>query len=150
MNLTQKEQWTNNILTLIQYSMLLVFALTGNWVAHNLALLIMQIFGIGLGFWAIIVMRKSKLHIAPRPKTQAILIQSGPYKLIRHPMYAAILLTFIPLIVENPEPLRLIVFFILFGNLLLKLHFEENLLTRFFPTYSVYKKSTYRLLPYVY
>ncbi|MBN2745241.1 MAG: isoprenylcysteine carboxylmethyltransferase family protein [Bacteroidales bacterium] len=150
MNLTKKEQWINNILTFIQYSMLLAFALTGKWLATNLALLLIQILGLWLGLWSIMVMQKSKLHIAPRPKNNAILIQNGPYKLIRHPMYAAILLTFIPLILENPEPIRLILFLILFTNLIFKLHFEEGLLTRFFADYLSYKKTSYRLIPWIY
>jgi protein-S-isoprenylcysteine O-methyltransferase Ste14 len=74
----------------------------------------------------------------------------GPYSLIRHPMYLALLLTTLPLIIDSFSLFRLLIWLILFINLILKLNYEENLLVTELDGYVEYAKKSYRLIPYVY
>jgi protein-S-isoprenylcysteine O-methyltransferase Ste14 len=91
-----------------------------------------------------------QLRITPEPARDARLITSGPYRFIRHPMYSAVLLMTLAVVLSRPTPARLVVWAILFGTLLLKLAHEETLLGRRFPEYAAYRKRTKRLVPFVY
>lgn len=48
------------------------------------------------------------------------------------------------------DPLRELIWLILLADLLLKLRYEERLLSARFPTYLAYQQTTHRLLPFVY
>jgi protein-S-isoprenylcysteine O-methyltransferase Ste14 len=138
------------LLTIIQYITLAVMLYTNKWIAENPVLMFIQFFGIFIAIWAVLEMAKSKLNITPVPRSGSILIQSGPYKLIRHPMYLSLLLTITPMIFSNISTFNIIIFSIFIVNLVMKMLFEENLLHKFFKEYDVYSKKSWRLLPLVY
>ena len=150
MKLTQAQEVKNRILTLIQYSTLLAFLLTTPFMAVGLGWKIMELLGGVIGVWAIVVMNGSKIHIMPKPRAGAILMKKGPYKIIRHPMYAAIILTLTPLIITHFDWMRFWILSVLYINLIFKLTFEESLLLEYFEDYSSYRKTTWRILPYIY
>ena len=110
-------------LVLWQYSLLLVFLLSGPWFSHHIIGLLVQIIGLFIGFWAIWSMRRSRLNIAPCVRKGSSLIQHGPYRFLRHPMYLSILLFFSPLITESPSNLQILSFIALIHGLFLKLNF---------------------------
>ncbi len=150
MKLTQAQEVKNRILTLIQYSTLLAFLLTTPFMAVGLGWKIMELLGGVIGVWAIVVMNGSKIHIMPKPRAGAILMKKGPYKIIRHPMYTAIILTLTPLIITHFDWMRFWILSVLYINLIFKLTFEESLLLEYFEDYSSYRKTTWRILPYIY
>jgi len=148
MNLTKEQQIKNLILTLIQYTTLLAFLLLTPYMAIGIGWQIMELSGILLGIWAIWVMKESKMHIMPKPRTGAKLIRKGPYRIIRHPMYVAIILSLTPLIITHFDWIRFWILFVLYINLIFKLTFEETLLVDYFEDYDVYRKTTWKLIPY--
>jgi protein-S-isoprenylcysteine O-methyltransferase Ste14 len=150
MELKRSEQIKNLILTIIQYSMLLTFIVSGPLLAKNLIFLLLELLGIFLGIWAILSMKKSKIHIAPKPRTGSILIVSGPYKWVRHPMYLAILLAFLPLLFDQFSQIRSVILVALTVNLIFKLNFEESLLKRHFQDYEAYSLKSWKLIPWIY
>jgi len=111
---------------------------------------IIEIIGIIIGVWAIVVMQSSKINIAPVPRANAHLITRGPYRLIRHPMYLAIILTLTPLIISYYDPGRALILVVLFVNLIFKLLFEEELLKEYFDAYEEYMKKSWRLFPWLF
>jgi protein-S-isoprenylcysteine O-methyltransferase Ste14 len=108
------------------------------------------ILSILLVLWAVIAMQKSKLRILPEPSVHAVLITNGPYRFIRHPMYTAILLASIGLLVLQFTWIRLAIAIALAIVLLVKLFWEEQMLSRKFEMYEQYTKSTYRLIPFIF
>ena len=78
------------------------------------------------------------------------MVSRGPYKVIRHPMYLALLITTLPLVISDFTYLRLVFWFILLVDLVIKMGYEENLLQEKFPEYIHYQKQTARLLPEIY
>ncbi|TXT34432.1 MAG: isoprenylcysteine carboxyl methyltransferase [Chitinophagaceae bacterium] len=102
-----------------------------------------------LALWAIIAMRKSKLRISPIPANEAILIVSGPYQYIRHPMYSSILLFVIGLLVIHYSIYQLIAVILLLLVLLIKSKWEEQMLLIKFPSYKSYMERTKSIIPFL-
>lgn len=103
-----------------------------------------------LVLWAIISMQKSKLRIFPEPAADAVLITAGPYRLIRHPMYTAILLGSTGLLITGFTPTRLAIAMALTVVLIIKLFWEEKMLSQKFDGYANYMKRTARLFPFIF
>jgi len=150
MELDKKQKVYNLILTLIQYISLIAFLIMTPYIAKGIMWQIIELFGVVIGVWAIVVMKSSKINLAPQPRANAHLVTQGPYKIIRHPMYLAIILTLTPLIVTHYDQTRAIILGILFVNLIFKLLFEEGLLKAYFEGYSEYMKKSWRLIPWVF
>jgi protein-S-isoprenylcysteine O-methyltransferase Ste14 len=112
--------------------------------------LIVSFIGILLGFWAIVTMKLDNLSVIPDVKQDARLVMKGPYKVIRHPMYSAVLLTFFPFVIDRPSTFLVVFFSLLLATLLIKLNYEEKLLRNHFRDYDVYSKHTWRLIPFIY
>ena len=109
------------------------------------------VLGIVLGVWSILVMsRRSTLRITPDVAKNATLIESGPYKIIRHPMYSAVLLTSFGISLIEINFYKAILFLILFVILFLKIRYEEIQLEVHFKEYGAYKNKTFKLIPYIY
>jgi protein-S-isoprenylcysteine O-methyltransferase Ste14 len=134
----------------IQFLCLGLIAITGSLFPANQALLVIELLGLALGIWAILTMRIGNFNITPDPFTWSELVTSGPYRLIRHPMYLALLLTTLPLVINDFDLFRIIVWLVLLIVLLLKLNYEENLLVVNLAGYEQYFQKSYRLIPYLY
>jgi len=137
------------LLTVIQFTSLGILVYLNDWPAGLPLLAAVQFVGLLLGLWAIYAMSKSKLNITPVPRKGAVLIHSGPYRLIRHPMYTSLMLMVFPVLYDNHGITNLLVTTILFVNLLLKLAYEEQLLRDRFEGYDAMTGRTWRLIPWI-
>lgn len=133
-----------------QFGGMAYLSLSGPIFANSISLIITELAGIFIGLWAIYSMRLDNLRILPDLKKDAIFVNSGPYRLLRHPMYLAIIIAFLPLIINNLSLDRLLVFIIIIVDLIFKLNYEEKLLASAFSDYKSYMKKTFRLIPYIY
>jgi protein-S-isoprenylcysteine O-methyltransferase Ste14 len=143
----QKLSW---LLVFLQFAALALIAFTGPLFAPSPLLLALELAGLALGAWAVLAQGFDNFGITPDPVAGAHLVTRGPYKLIRHPMYAALLLTTLPLVVAAPSLLRAALWLLLLADLVVKLNYEEGMLVEEFKAYTQYKKHTYRLIPFVY
>ncbi len=138
------------LFVVLQFGALGLIAATGPLLASNIWLLALELAGIALGAWAVWSMGVFNFNITPDVKRGSRLVTTGPYELIRHPMYTALLLITLPLIVNYFNALRLFIWMILFITLIFKLSYEETLLMKFHKEYAEYIKTSYRIIPFLY
>lgn len=139
------------------YSALLVFSqllllgylsLTG-LAGGSVSSLGFQAVGICIAIWGILAMRLGQFNIQPEVKASQ-LIERGPYKWIRNPMYLGILLVMIPSVVVHFSNYRLVALIVLSLILMLKIQREEKLLfIHFGEAYTTYTQRTKRFLPFI-
>jgi len=125
-------------------------AITGPLFAANPALLLLEGAAGMLGLWAIGTMGIGNFNVTPDVKPRARLVTSGPYRLIRHPMYTALLAGALALVLDAFSPLRLAIWLVLLIDLVVKLNYEERLLSLNLEGYSAHMQRTKRLIPFLY
>ena|SRR5271157_1322146 len=135
------------ILVVIQLACIIFIFASGRPVANHFLLLLIQSAGMAIGIWALAAMGIGNMNISPLVKDGAALVTRGPYRLIRHPMYLAVLLVIYPLIIDGFSFLRIAAGLILTIDLTIKMLFEEGLLKKQFTEYEAYMKTTKRLIP---
>jgi len=86
----------------------------------------------------------------PYPFKSAVLITGGIYKFIRHPMYLSVILMTIGYCICIFSIYSMISIFVILAFFNIKIIFEEKALKDRFSEYEDYKKSTYKLLPFLY
>jgi protein-S-isoprenylcysteine O-methyltransferase Ste14 len=145
-----KHTWLSILFVFVQFLCLAAIGLTGPIFANPLLLLLIELSGLFLGIWAVLIMRIGHFNIAPEPLSWSEMVSRGPYKIIRHPMYLALLITTLPLVISDFSYLRLVFWFILLVDLVLKMGYEEGLLQKQFPEYGHYQEQTARMLPGIY
>lgn len=106
--------------------------------------------GVALGLWALSANRPGNFNIRPVPREGGRLVQHGPYRWIRHPMYSALLLAGVACARaagDLPTWLTLAALALVLG---LKARVEERALLLQHPGYLRYQQHSWRFLPFVY
>lgn len=82
------------------------------------------------------------------PQARSV-VQTGPYRWIKHPLYLAEEIAILGVVLQNSTPLALIVLVLHIGVQVCRILYEEDLLRRNCPEYSSYEASRWRLVPYI-
>jgi protein-S-isoprenylcysteine O-methyltransferase Ste14 len=137
-------------LVFLQFFSIAMILTSGAWWTNQAWSWGAQAIGIMLGLWALQTMHLGCFNIIPDPKADAQLVERGPYRWIRHPMYAAILWVMTPMVLADGDLWRWSWFGLLVLTLWVKLHYEESLLRQKFSDYSAYQQRSYKLIPWMY
>jgi protein-S-isoprenylcysteine O-methyltransferase Ste14 len=76
-------------------------------------------------------------------------VQTGPYRWIKHPLYLAEEIAVLGVVLRNLTPLTAVLLVLHIGVQICRIYYEEDLLRRNCPEYSSYEASRWRLIPYV-
>ena len=139
----------SSLLVIVQFSCIGYFVVFNGVLPNHLALIFLEGMGVFIGLWAIQVMGMLNLTIFPEPKSTSTLLERGPYRWVRHPMYTAVIAVCLALALDAPSWLDILVLVILIINQWIKLRYEEGLLEQRFETYSSYKQRTKALIPFI-
>ena len=96
--------------------------------------------------WARMTFGMRSFHADAKP-TAGGLVMSGPYRYIRHPIYAAICMFVWASVLSHLSPLTIFLGFLATVGVLVRLRCEETLLMERYPEYRDYCARTKRLLP---
>ena len=137
------------LLVMFQFLFIGVIVLTSPLTNLKLWVILFILLGIALGLYAIYTIRIGNFNISPHVKPDGIMIAHGPYRLIRHPMYTAILITCWPLVLGHFSFTGLLCVTGLTIVLIIKLHIEEQYLTQAFGAYREYTTTSKKLFPFI-
>jgi protein-S-isoprenylcysteine O-methyltransferase Ste14 len=91
-----------------------------------------------------------RLSALPYPVPGGVLLESGAYRLVRHPMYAGAVFTAVGWALTRRGPFTLVSAFLLFLFFDRKARREEAWLVERFPAYADYRRRVRKLVPFVY
>ena len=104
--------------------------------------------GIGVAIWARVYLGRNWSG-TPSMKEGHELVTGGPYAFVRHPIYTGMLLALFGSALAAGV-LWFIVFLFFCGNFLYRIPIEERYMMQLFPDqYSLYKKRTKALIPFI-
>jgi protein-S-isoprenylcysteine O-methyltransferase Ste14 len=128
------------------YGVALAVGASASWGAWRWAGALPILLGAWVGI-AALRMHGRKLTPLPEPNPALGLLRSGVYAVIRHPMYAGLLLCAfgLAILLQKPLGVAMAVALTVFFNL--KAREEERRLLRCYPEYADYQRTTGRFLP---
>ena len=151
---TGSDAWLGSMLVSLQFILLawLAFKGAGGLVAGRSPIdaVIAAGAAIALGLWALSANRLGNFNIRPLPRAGGQLIQHGPYRWIRHPMYSALLLAGVAAARVAGDVETWLVLAALAVVLVIKANVEERGMTERYPAYREYRQRTRRFVPGLY
>jgi protein-S-isoprenylcysteine O-methyltransferase Ste14 len=121
----------------------------GSLFANGPVTLAVQGAAVLLMIWARVIFRARSFHAAANP-TEGGIVTTGPYRYIRHPIYAAIFYFLAAGAAAHPSLGSLSATVIAAAMLFIRARSEEILLLERYPEYSQYAAATARILPRVF
>ena len=133
-----------------QFFLIGLIALYSRGIFSSLVGVMIIVAGIVFGLWAIMYNRLGNFNIRPELKDGCQLVTTGPYKLVRHPMYTSVMLMTLGMAVSTPIYMLWSSFLFLMLILALKAVREERLWCEGNEAYKVYMRETKRFIPFIY
>ncbi len=114
----------------------------GAWVASGGGLLLMG--------WAVYCNRPGNFNIHPAPRVGGQLVQQGPYRWVRHPMYTAVFACALGCVWARPSGAVWLSAAALVIVLAIKAALEERWMLTAHSDYAAYRAHTWRFVPGLY
>ena len=153
MNTDQQRKHLGSLLVGLQFGLIIVLgasvvplAVAGQ-VPLNAALLAAA--GLALAAWALWAYPPGSFNIRPAPRADGHVVQRGPYRWIRHPMYSSIALCGLACALAVQQLWVWLALAALGLVLLTKALLEERWMTQQHPDYADYQARTKRFVPWL-
>ena len=128
----------------------LVYLIFNNYIiSKNPLTIIIQLFSFCLMIWARITFKSRSFHLTADP-TKGGLVTNGPYRWLRHPIYAAVIYFSWACLIAFPEIEVLLAVLIITVGLFTRMILEEKALNKVYPEYAEYSKRAKRLIPFIF
>lgn len=116
----------------------------------GIAGLALDLAGVGFAIWARLILGANWSGIVVTAKKGHELVQTGPYAIVRHPIYAGILLAMIGTALTEGRLASYVGLVAGFVAIMIRVGIEEQLMSRHFPkTYEAYQRRTSKLVPFI-
>lgn len=129
-------------------AVIVILAATGNLISTAPLVISVQALAIALSIWARRSFPRGTFRVAADPAADA-LIQRGPYRVLRHPMYAAALLFVWAAVLSHRSVLTWTLGLVLTVIVAARVVGEERILRARYDGYDAYARSTKALIPFV-
>ena len=127
---------------------ILYLLLSGNLLSASPVIITLQLLALALSIWARRTFLKGQFSIHANPG-EGPLLQNGPYKFIRHPMYTFALIIVWSATLGHWSLLVLIISLLVTSVALVRILTEEEFLRAKYPEYVRYASKTKRLIPFI-
>ena len=107
-----------------------------------------QVFACILLLWGRLTLGRRGFHSSAEP-TEGGIIDKGPYRYLRHPMYVSLLYFFWAGFFCHPSIINLGLVVGVTAGLFIRMWQEEHLITQKYPEYNVYAKKAKIILPFI-
>ena len=111
--------------------------------------ILLQVAAVLLFIWARITFGLRSYHVVADP-TAGGLVTCGPYRYIRHPIYAAMCLFIMAGVVAHWSWAAGVVGGLAVASAVIRIFCEETLVAARYPEYARYAATTWRMLPYLF
>ncbi|HEY1960613.1 MAG TPA: isoprenylcysteine carboxylmethyltransferase family protein [Polyangiaceae bacterium] len=108
----------------------------------------LQIAGMLVVVWARLTFGVRSFHVGSTA-TQGGLVTGGPYRYVRHPIYAGVLVILAGVLVGHHDVETLIAVSSVAAGLVVRIFAEERAVARTYPEYADYAKRTKRIIPWL-
>jgi protein-S-isoprenylcysteine O-methyltransferase Ste14 len=125
-----------------------VLIATGSFFSASAVVIACQLGAIALVFWARSAFAPGQFRASPVPGGEAV-IRRGPYRFIRHPMYAAALLLVWATVLGHWTTVGLVTGVVVVLAVVPRIRDEERRLRARYPDYETYSRSTKRFVPFL-
>lgn len=128
----------------------LVYLVNENYILSlNPIAIVLQLSSIAFMIWARITFGLRSFHFTANT-TKGELVTTGPYRWLRHPIYAAVIYFSLASVISYPYIDTIIAFVLISGGLFVRMLLEEKSLLLTYDNYAEYSKHTKRIIPYIF
>ena len=117
--------------------------------SSSLLVISVQVLAFVLFLWARVTFGRRSYHVVADP-TAGGLVTGGPYRYIRHPIYAAFCLFSSAGVAAHWSWSAGLFGGLVLGSAVLRIFCEESLVAARYPGYAQYAATTWRMIPFVY
>lgn len=122
---------------------------TNRFFSHSPIVIAIQVAGVLLVAWARVAFGVRSLHAGSNP-TAGGLVTTGPYRYVRHPIYAGAFVILAGVLVGHHDVETAIAIGLAGAALAVRIVAEERAVVRRYPAYADYAKRTKRIIPWLF